>query len=182
MTCPDCRSGLEQVDFRGIKIQECSQCQGRWFDRDELTKAKDMTDDDLRWLDFDPFGQDASKFYVPPERKKCPRCDQNMDSLSYEESKVVIDRCLQCHGIWVHHGEFEKIIQYLENLVSSKSGAEYVRDTFAQFLQIAMGKENVSSEIQDFLVVLKLSELRWGVEHSRVAEAIKRIYEYLPFL
>ncbi|HPN55773.1 MAG TPA: zf-TFIIB domain-containing protein [Candidatus Omnitrophota bacterium] len=182
MTCPDCGRDLQPVDFRGIEIKECAQCQGRWFDRDELIKAKNRTDDDLRWLDFDPFGQDADQFHVPPERKKCPRCRKDMDALLYEGSGVVIDRCLDCHGIWVHHGEFEKIIQYLENLVTGKSGAEYVRDTFTQFLQIALGREKLSFEIRDFLVVLKLSEQRWGAEHPRVAEAIKRIYEYLPFL
>ncbi|HQP12833.1 MAG TPA: zf-TFIIB domain-containing protein [Candidatus Omnitrophota bacterium] len=182
MICPDCDQVLMPVDFRGIKIQECAHCQGRWFDRDELTKAKNMTDDDLRWLDFDPFGQDADQFHAPPERKQCPRCQKAMDALMYEGAGVVIDRCLDCRGIWVHHGEFEKIIQYLEDLVTSKSGAEYVRDTFAQFLQIAWGKEKLSLEIRDFLVVLKLSERRWGAEHPRVADAIKRIYEYLPFL
>ncbi len=182
MICPDCQSKLEEVDYRGMRIHDCPQCRGRWLARDELIKAKDMTDDDLRWLDFDPFGKEAERYHVSPERKSCPQCAVDMDALTYAESGVVIDRCLNCQGVWVHHGEFEKIIQYLENLISSKSGGEYARDSLAQFIQIAMGKEDVVSEIKDFLVVLKLSELRWGIEHPHIADTIKRIHEYLPFL
>lgn len=182
MNCPDCLNQLTEVEFRQIKIQECVSCQGRWFDRKELSKAKDNTDDDLRWLDFDPFDKTADKFAVPPEGKVCPCCHSAMDSLTYVGSGVVIDRCKKCEGIWVHHGEFEKIIHYLEEVVATKSSPEYLRDTLKQFLEIAQGKEDFAEELKDFLVVLKLSEKRIGAEHPHIGEAIKKILEYLPFV
>lgn len=184
MNCPDCLNQLEKKDFRatGIAIHECVGCHGRWFDRQELFKAKDNTDDDLCWLDFDPFDRQADKFVRPSEKKTCPRCQKIMDSLAYAESGVVINRCQQCQGVWVHHGEFEKIIRYLEEVVVTKPSPEYFRDSLKQFLEIASGKEDFASELKDFLVVMKLSELRIGAEHPRVAEAIKKIYEYLPFI
>jgi len=182
MHCPDCLNNLNEADFRGIKIQECGICRGRWFARQELSKAKDHVDQDLRWLDFDPFAKDAAKFAVPPEQKQCPHCERKMDSLTYERSGVVINRCLECQGVWVHHDEFEKIIQYLEHLLVSRPSQQYLVDSMRQFLELATGKEDFVSELKDFLVVLKLSELRVGVEHPNVASAIKKIYEYLPFI
>ena len=128
MRCADCSRDLEQVDFRGIAIQECPRCQGRWFGRDELQKAKDATDEDLRWLDFDPFCEKSNRFTTSPERKSCPACAAEMTSLAYARSGVIINKCQQCHGVWLHSGEFRKIIGYLESLIVSESSSRYVID------------------------------------------------------
>ena len=182
MTCPDCAAQIDKVEFRGLAIHECPQCQGRWFGRAGLRLAKDHTDEDLRWLDFDPFDRSNQNFQVDSEHKHCPQCQLEMDALSYAGSGVVIDRCTACQGVWVHHGEFEKIIEFLEQTVTSKTGPEYIRDSLRQLLELFAGKEDVAEELRDFLVVMKLSEVRLGVEHPRISETIKKIYEYLPFL
>ena len=44
MKCPDCNSELKQIDCKGIMIDECVGCKGKWFDRGELRKAKDSAD------------------------------------------------------------------------------------------------------------------------------------------
>ncbi len=36
-----------------LKIDVCSKCAGVWFDQDELRKAKDQTEPDLNWMDFE---------------------------------------------------------------------------------------------------------------------------------
>ena len=182
MKCADCKTDLQQLDFKGIKIEECPGCRGRWFDRGELSKAKDHVDEDLSWLDFDPFGEDANKFLVKSEEKSCPRCSVKMDSLTYEKSNVVINKCLVCHGIWVHHKEFKKIVDYLEGIVVSESSREYVKDSCKKFLEIFSGKEDVVSEMKNFLVIFKLLRLRVGVEHPEMAETLEKIHQYLPFL
>lgn len=183
MKCPNCPSELEQIDFRDIKMDECPGCQGRWFDRSELCKAKDNTDDDLRWLDFDPFDPKSSQFHIiSKEGKSCPKCSQTMSALTYANSGVIIEKCEQCEGIWLHEGEFKKIIAYLETLVTSASVSEYVIDSLKQFLEIVTGPEDRISEVKDFLVVLKLLKLRASVEHSKIAATTNKIYQYLPFL
>jgi len=183
MKCSNCQSELEQIDFRGITVNECPGCQGRWFDRGELQKAKDNTDEDLCWLDFDPFVKKEGHFNVVSEEgEACPKCSQKMTALSYANSGVVIDKCEQCRGVWLQGGEFKKIIAYLEGLVTSHSATEYVVDSFKQFLEIVTGPEDKVSEAKDFLVVLKLLKLRAAVEHSKIAEATNKIYQYLPFL
>jgi len=182
MNCPDCSSSMEMNDLRGIEVQECPSCKGRWFDRNELKKAKDNTDEDLCWLDFDPFGQKAKEFEVKPEGVTCPQCSIHMDSLAYENSGVVINKCSDCQGIWVHHGEFTKIIRYLEELVVSKTSPEYVKDTLKQFLEMLTEREHINEEVKDFLVVFKLLEQRFGVEHPEIIAATKTISQYFPFL
>lgn len=36
MHCPKCGMGLVEIDFRGIKIDRCSECHGVWLDSGEL--------------------------------------------------------------------------------------------------------------------------------------------------
>ena len=182
MKCVDCPGQLKQVDYNSIKIEECSSCRGIWFDRGELDKAKDQTDEDLRWLDFDPFGDEANQFLVDSKNRACPRCSANMDSLSYEKSKVIINKCLVCYGIWVPQGQFKKIVKYLEDIITSESSSEYVKDSLKHFLEIFSGKDDIRSEVKDFLVVLKLLKMRVVAEHPELEEAAKRIFQYLPFL
>lgn len=181
LTCPECQAQLASVDYRGIRLDECPKCRGRWFDRDELRKAKDSADADLRWLDFDIFGADANQFAVPGERQRCPICSTVMKGLTYEHSGVIVDKCPRCQGIWLNHGEFERIVTYLEELVLNKPASEYVRDAFKQFVEIATGPENRLSEIRDFLAVLKLLEMRFDVESPALTKAAQAIYQHWPF-
>ena len=36
MKCPKCGMGLTEIDYRGIKVDRCSGCEGLWFDAGEL--------------------------------------------------------------------------------------------------------------------------------------------------
>lgn len=38
MKCPKCGGGLNEVLFRGIKIDRCAECNGVWLDKGELEK------------------------------------------------------------------------------------------------------------------------------------------------
>ena len=183
MKCSNCQTELEEINFRGIKVNECRDCQGRWFDRNELRKAKDNTDEDLRWLDFDPFTVRGEGFYVVSKKgAACPKCSQPMSVTTYANSGVIVDKCEQCEGVWLQDGEFKKIIAYLEDLITSESASEYVIDSFKQLIEIVTGPEDKISEVKDFLVVLKLLKLRAAVEHSKIAATTNKIYQYLPFL
>jgi len=181
MICPDCQGKLEPIFCEGIEIDECINCKGRWFDRGELRKAKERQDDDIRWLDFDPFGKDAEESSVKSEGKVCPKCYEKMSSLRYSHSNVIIDKCDSCGGIWLDHGEFERIIEYLEHEVLTKSAKDFGKDTFKQFVEIFTGPKGTIPEIKDFLAVLNLLKKRIGVENPKVIAASQKIYNYTPF-
>ena len=36
MKCPKCGKDLVEIDFKGVKIDECLSCRGIWFDAGEL--------------------------------------------------------------------------------------------------------------------------------------------------
>lgn len=36
MKCPQCGTDLMEIDFKGIKIDECSSCRGMWLDAGEF--------------------------------------------------------------------------------------------------------------------------------------------------
>lgn len=42
MHCPKCGMQLIEIDYRGIKIDECSGCNGVWLDAGELEAIADM--------------------------------------------------------------------------------------------------------------------------------------------
>ncbi|MGI9657527.1 MAG: zf-TFIIB domain-containing protein [Gaiellaceae bacterium] len=175
MNCPNCGGSLEHHDLDGVSIDECGQCRGRWFDRDELRQAKDKQDPDLVWLDFEPFGADAESLSVPSEGKPCPKCSERMKSLRYRESGVVIDKCVNSEGVWLDHKEFERIVDYLDKTVNSTSAREYAGKTFQQLLQIFSGPEGPVSETKDFLAVYRLLRQRLLVEDSRATALALRL-------
>jgi Zn-finger nucleic acid-binding protein len=181
MKCSNCQIELKAVDCKGIVIDECDKCKGKWFDRDELRKAKDRTDEDLKWLDFDPFGEDAEKLSMVSEGKMCPKCSNKMSSLKYMDSEVVIDKCPGCKGVWLDPGEFMKIIEYLKDRIYSETAKGYAKETFKEFVEIFTGPEGVVSETKDFMTVLYLLQLRIAVENPKLAETARKIYDVIPF-
>jgi Zn-finger nucleic acid-binding protein len=182
MKCADCQTALKRSRFKGITIDTCPQCKGRWFDRDELKKAKDNTDEDLRWLNFDPFTKAADSLKVKSEQKQCPKCRTPMASLHYDKSDVIINRCDTCQGIWIHHGEFEKIIRYLERTVSQLSASEIAVDSVKHLIETITHPDDHPTGVKDFLVVFKLLNLKISVEHPQLTDAVNKIYKYLPFI
>lgn len=171
-TCPSCGSNLKPTTYKGVRIDECGKCHGMWFDKDELRRAKDATDDDLAWLDFDLFEQRDGKFSVTKTEKTCPSCSSSLQSLQYMDSKVTIDVCPSCQGVWLDHNEFKKIVAYLEHVVISKSASEYAGDIVKQLQEVLTGQESKTSELKDFLAVARLFDQRLLAENHWIADII----------
>ena len=180
MKCPDCQSELKVEKLKGINIHECIQCKGKWFERNELILAKNKADDGLRWIDFDPFGKDAEKLSVISDGKQCPQCVKKMQFLTYSQSKVIIEKCQSCEGVWLAHGELAKIIRYLEKAVNSESVKNLTHHTFKEFIQIFTIQKGLISEVKDFLAVLNILRIRIAVEHPKLAQAWDNIESISP--
>lgn len=182
MDCPQCHDELKNIAFKGVVVGECPSCHGRWFDRGELKKAKDDTDEELRWIDFDPFNQDTDLIDDTPEGTLCPQCHTEMHSIPYSHSDIFIDKCAQCQGVWLDHDEFEKIIDYLEYLVTAETAQDLAKDTIHQFEEVMKKRKKLSAGFKDFMVILQLLGKRVGVEHPKFTDAINKIFYYFPFL
>lgn len=160
MKCPSCKvKNLTRADYKNIQLDYCPDCRGIWFDRGELRKAKDEKDEFLRWIDIDPW-KDETKFKISELGKNCPVCEMPFYAVKYDGFDVEIDLCNLCYGIWLDKGEFDKIIKYLEEKIEKETLLEYLKDIGEEFVEIFVGPEKISSEIADFLVVMKLFEYR----------------------
>ena len=42
MSCPKCGMKLVEIDYKGIKIDRCSECEGVWLDAGELETVSKM--------------------------------------------------------------------------------------------------------------------------------------------
>ena len=79
-----------------------------------------------------------------------------------------------------NHGEFGKLVRYLEDVLLAKPAGELTRDALRQLVEIVTGPEGVASGVRDFLAVLKMLELRLAREHPAIAEATDKIYRFSP--
>jgi len=61
MRCPKCGMQLIEIDYRGIEIDKCSECEGVWLDAGELQVVSKMEKRGLEML-FSVFtGKDLKK-------------------------------------------------------------------------------------------------------------------------
>jgi len=42
MQCPKCGMQLVEIDYRGIKIDRCTECEGLWLDKGELAAITNL--------------------------------------------------------------------------------------------------------------------------------------------
>jgi uncharacterized protein len=180
MICPRCSNELATRLLHNVEIDECSGCGGRWFDRDELRLAKDGADPDLNWLDIHPLN-DGEKLEISPNVAACPRCRKNMATVIYGSTKVEIDHCLSCRGVWLDKGEFEQIIEKLEAELNGKDVSSYLAVALREARDVRHGEEGVPSDLLDFLTVARMLRYRFLAEHPRLHSTLLAIQSGHPF-
>jgi Zn-finger nucleic acid-binding protein len=90
-------------------LDVCHSCGGIWFDHHELEKINadyPNADHTVATFVYDPHAR------VDENRaRSCPRCDgATLEQKLYNlGSGVIMDCCPRCKGIWLDHGELEKI-------------------------------------------------------------------------
>jgi len=159
MNCPNCSIALVQKNIQGIQIDECEQCEGIWLEEAELRQVKDKIDSDLNWMDFEIL-KHPEKFKPKAKRTACPSCKKAMSVLDYDETKVEIDYCTDCKGVWLEKNELESIIAALEKELLTKSLGEYVSETLGEAKDLLTGPESFLSEWKDFSTILRFMQYR----------------------
>ena len=110
MHCPACQHSLRRFKAGTVTLDGCDGgCGGIWFNQRELAKVNREHPD--------PNAQIADLRYNPAVRvhdddiRECPKCDavtlvKKLYSLG---SGVIMDCCPKCQGVWLDHGELDKI-------------------------------------------------------------------------
>lgn len=159
MRCPKCSSDLTPWSLDSVTVDECRNCEGIWFDEDELRQVKDSADPDLNWMDFDIWAESAA-IAVAGGDTQCPRCQVAMHVLEYDSTGVQIEYCHTCSGVWLDKGKLASIIGALEQELLDKSLGAYVKETLNEANALLAGPESFLSEWKDFATVARLLQYR----------------------
>jgi Zn-finger nucleic acid-binding protein len=180
MNCPRCNIELGSTNISGLEIEECTSCGGTWFEEEGLRRAKDRTDPDLAWMDFEIW-KHPEKFEVSSRSIRCPRCNIDMAALKYDTTGIEVDYCIRCQSVWLDSGEFNKIIEALEEELIDKDLPDYVAASLTEAKQVIYGPESLISEWRDFRTVLRMLEYRVLSNNPKVARALAAIQASDPF-
>ena len=105
----------------------------------------------------------------------CPNCSKKMEVLNYDNTGVDIEYCKSCEGVWLDKGELQKIIDALEEEISTKPLDEYLKETIEEAKELITGPESFISEWKDFSTILKFLQYRILTEKPAIAEIIRSI-------
>ncbi len=179
--CPKCKIAMTEKNIGPVEIDECGRCKGIWFDKDELRRAKDFTDKDLNWMDFDIWKHEK-EFKSNPSSLNCPVCKTALQTIIYGKTHIKIEYCPLCKGTLLDKGEFKKIINALEEQLLTQSFSKYVHDAIREAKEIITGHESLISEWKDFITVLRLMQYRFFVENPKLLDVIMTIQKRSPFV
>jgi uncharacterized protein len=116
MNCPKCQQHSlreKYVSGANLNVDYCPKCKGIWFDGGELEQAMPVADPHL---------------HIPPNavrlKAPCPRCAKPLYTFPYPQTRVTIEMCKACRGLWLDAGEFKQIRQAREQLPSLEEPAQ----------------------------------------------------------
>lgn len=165
---------MERILFHKVEVDYCHKCLGIWFDGDELRQAKDGRDRQLNWVDIDLW-RDKLSFHVSHGNKHCPVDRAGLVQIHYGESKTKVDYCKMCNGIWLDRGEFKQIINYLKNKSDYEILHNYTKNLVSELWEVFSGPEKFREELEDFLMLLKLFNYKFVVQHPNINNLIKNL-------
>jgi Zn-finger nucleic acid-binding protein len=171
MNCPVEASTLEKYSIDGIVVEKCPDCAGLWFEKGQLRQAKDVEGVDLAWLEFDLWS-DHDSFETKLSARKCPVCSTQMAAILYGDTGVKVDYCLKEHGVWLDQGEFENIIDSLNNELVSLELPDYVSLSLEEAKALVSGERGRIHEWKDFRAVVRLMGYKILAENPKLRAAL----------
>lgn len=169
MQCPVDGSTLEKFTLDSLNVEKCPECQGLWLTKGQIRQAEQSEGIDENWMDFDLWS-DQEAFGAEKSARKCPVCGKNMATITYGSTAVNVDYCVDEHGLWLDQGEFERIIDSLQEEILTKSLPEYVSLSLDEAKEIFTGDKGPIHEWKDFQTIYRLMEYRVLVDNPRLMD------------
>lgn len=114
MKCPRCQGELKEIEYEGILVDTCEQCEGEWLDKDEISSINEARE--AVFSEEEKAKVKGAQKVVTTEVKQlekqliCPHCNVPLMRLNYAYTTgIIIDRCTKCKGIWLDKDELEHI-------------------------------------------------------------------------
>jgi len=174
MKCPICKKNLSSTILCNVEVNYCPKCLGLWFEEEELRWAKDEKDRNLGWLDVDLW-RDKKKLKISYGMRLCPSCRVPLYEVYYGDSRIIVDVCNLCHGVWLDRAEFKKIIDWLKERADYEILNNYAKNLFRELSEIFTGPETLREEILDFLTILKLLRYKFAAQHPAISKIILQL-------
>ena len=98
MQCPRDSATLLIEHHKGIEVDHCPTCNGRWLDHHELDEleARTAPDENQR--------RATIEYAKRPSDLNCPVCGKQMRAFNYRAYNLELDTCEDQHGFWVDAG------------------------------------------------------------------------------
>ena len=110
MNCPRDNASLIVKDYKGIEVDECPTCKGKWLDHHELDELEDKA--------FNKGGRKGTRMYAQRESDiNCLKCDKRMTMFNYRAYNLQIDFCPDEHGFWLDPGEDKQVLELMSQRV-----------------------------------------------------------------
>ncbi len=121
MNCPRDNAALEVKNYKGIEVDECPACKGRWLDHHELDELEDQA--------FGSGHRKGTRMYAQRESDiDCVKCGRQMTTFNYRAYNLPIDLCPDEHGFWLDPGEENQVLELMRKRVKDlkRSGSAQV--------------------------------------------------------
>jgi Zn-finger nucleic acid-binding protein len=128
LKCPRDQTELVEEKHRGIEVDHCPACNGRWLDHHELDhlEATASSDDDAR--------RATIEYAKRQSELNCPVCGKRMRAFNYRAYNLELDTCEDEHGFWLDPGEEGRVRDIIEERVRGLQRAASAEEAWADFL------------------------------------------------
>jgi Zn-finger nucleic acid-binding protein len=127
MKCPKCDVDLRPQTDRGIEVQACPRCEGKW-----------LTPSGLDQLENEAFDDEANKgslFLVTREADlKCPVCGAGLKGFDYRFFDLQLDFCPE-HGFWLEKDQDTRIVELMRGEAARLQKKFEAEDAWAKRMQ-----------------------------------------------
>lgn len=140
LKCPRDQAELTVERHKGIQVDRCHTCNGRWLDHGELGELEaTVADEDARRATIE---------YAKHESKlDCPVCGERMRSFNYRAYDLELDTCREGHGFWLDAGEEGRVRDIMEERVRDLERSASAEEAWGKFLT-NMGHKSVWDNIK----------------------------------
>ncbi|MCH8949556.1 MAG: zf-TFIIB domain-containing protein [Chloroflexi bacterium] len=128
LKCPRDETELIIEHHKGIEVDHCPTCNGRWLDHHELDQLEALAapDEDTR--------RAMVEYAKRPSELKCPVCEKEMRAFNYRAYNLEIDTCEDEHGFWLDAGEEGRVRDIMEERVRGLARAASAEEAWGKFL------------------------------------------------
>ena len=128
LKCPRDETELIIEHHKGIEVDHCPTCNGRWLDHHELDQLEALAapDEDTR--------KAMVEYAKRPSELKCPVCEKEMRAFNYRAYNLEIDTCEDEHGFWLDAGEEGRVRDIMEERVRGLERAASAEEAWGKFL------------------------------------------------